>query len=244
MPAVVGGKAGGRQSARRRLGVAVAAAAAAPTAGEDPKQPPQQAPVHCIGASVYSLGHKSTDEDHGYGCIRRHGTPASDGTRTWFVEWERPGARQRAFKETSLEVALIPHSSRISPSGLQQPVLVVLGQHKGKRGTTVAQVRTSLRRDSGEAGSARSAAIARSAHAQPPMHAALLSHFPCHCLTPHHPCLPPPTFVCSVAGDTPARWRARRSGCTCPLTSCMPPSRRPRAATPARRTASCSERCQ
>ena len=99
--------------------------------------------MHCIGASVYSLCHKSSDEDRGYGCIQRRGDTALDGTPTWFVEWERPGARQRAFKETSLEVALIPHSSRVEPSGLQQPILVVLGPHKGKRGTTVAQVSTS-----------------------------------------------------------------------------------------------------
>lgn len=89
---------------------------------------------------MYSVGHTSIDEDRGYGCIKRRGDTALDGTPTWFVDWERPGARQRAFKETSLEVALIPHSSRVEPTGLQQPILVVLGQHKGKRGTTVVQV--------------------------------------------------------------------------------------------------------
>lgn len=88
---------------------------------------------YCVGASVYDRSHSGSNR--GYGTITEAVEPGK-----WRVHWSR-GSRACASSEPYLELALIRNSSRVPPTAMQQPILVVLGTHMGKAGTTLKRVR-------------------------------------------------------------------------------------------------------
>jgi hypothetical protein len=91
------------------------------------------------GASVYDASHHTPNR--GYGTIVGTADPAPDGSQKWVVEWEGgKGRRACGIQEAYLDLALIPHWQRKAPTGLNQPILVVLGTHKGKTGETKRKV--------------------------------------------------------------------------------------------------------
>ncbi|KAL4430891.1 hypothetical protein ABPG75_006147 [Micractinium tetrahymenae] len=92
------------------------------------------------GATVFDSGHDSHEQSRGFGIIERPADPAVDGTPRWFVcDWDhqRAGARSKPIKQTYLELPLVPRHKRVAPEALQQRVLVILGNSKGKEGKTV-----------------------------------------------------------------------------------------------------------
>lgn len=92
------------------------------------------------GASVYDASQHG--QRRGYGIIDRRAADADDGTRKWYVQWDSaaPGSRCTAISETYLRLSHIHHSSRVSPTGLQQPIVVMVGTYKGKAGVTEQKV--------------------------------------------------------------------------------------------------------
>lgn len=99
--------------------------------------PPHQQQFQ-VGASVYDLAHHGNCR--GFGYITQAADPAPDSTARWSVKWEN-GQRTTAIKEQYLALPLISHLHRTPPTALEQPVLVVLGSHRGKTGATVRTVR-------------------------------------------------------------------------------------------------------
>lgn len=82
------------------------------------------------GATVYYQGH---GEARGYGSIERAGETDLDGTPTWYVSWfDKPSQRLRAYKETNLDLALIPYGRRKAPEALGQRIVVTVGNQKGR----------------------------------------------------------------------------------------------------------------
>lgn len=135
-----------RASARRSLGTKFAATAATGDSSSDgsggsssSSSPPRQQ-QYKVGASVYDASHHGASSCRGYGRIVGGADIADDGTQRWKVEWEKEGSRIKPIKETYLELSLIDHRRRTPPSGLDQPILVVLGTHKGKTGVTKKKV--------------------------------------------------------------------------------------------------------
>jgi hypothetical protein len=100
---------------------------------------PRHQQQFAVGASVWDRAH---NECRGYGVIQKSANTAPGHTRKWYVAWERKweGQRCTAILETSLELSHIHHRDRMPPSALEQAVLVVLGRHKGKTGTTHQKV--------------------------------------------------------------------------------------------------------
>lgn len=92
------------------------------------------------GASVYDASQHG--QRRGYGVIDRKAADADDGTRRWYVLWDNaaPGSRCTAISETYLWLSHIHHSSRTSPTALQQPIVVMFGTYKGKTGITEQKV--------------------------------------------------------------------------------------------------------
>lgn len=86
-----------------------------------------------VGASVYDRSHSGSNR--GYGTITEAVEPGK-----WRVAYGR-GSRACASSEPYLELALIRDSARVPPTAMQQPILVVLGTHKGKTGATLKRVR-------------------------------------------------------------------------------------------------------
>lgn len=136
MPAgtsTAGAAAARRTSSRRR----VSFAATCPSHNGADDIPHQQ--QFEIGASVWDNTHHTC---RGYGVICAAGNPADDGTPKWYVEWDnkQEGQRCRAIQETSLQLSLIQHDKRKPPTALGQSIIVLVGTHKGKTGTTVRKV--------------------------------------------------------------------------------------------------------
>lgn len=92
------------------------------------------------GASVYDRSQHGNCR--GYGIIDRAAEPAPDGTQKWFVRWDgaAEGSRCTAISERYLELSHIHHRHRKEPTGLQQPILVMVGSSKGKTGVTEKKV--------------------------------------------------------------------------------------------------------
>ena len=56
-----------------------------------------------------------------------------------------PGGRRiTSIQQPYLDLSLIHHTQREAPCGLQQRIVVVVGRHKGKAGTTVKKVSAGL----------------------------------------------------------------------------------------------------
>ena len=56
-----------------------------------------------------------------------------------------PGGRRiTSIQQPYLDLSLIHHTQRAAPCGLQQRIVVVVGRHKGKAGTTVKKVSAGL----------------------------------------------------------------------------------------------------
>ncbi|KAL4436574.1 hypothetical protein ABPG75_003713 [Micractinium tetrahymenae] len=127
---------GGSQAtatARRRLLVSA-------RASSEPQDERQTEVDWGKGATVFDSGHDSHEQSRGFGIIERPADPAVDGTPRWFVcDWDhqRAGARSKPIKQTYLELPLVPRHKRVAPKALQQRVLVILGNSKGKEGKTV-----------------------------------------------------------------------------------------------------------
>ena len=103
----------------------------------DTSSPPRQQQFK-VGASVYDASHHGSCR--GYGTVVGMSDLADDGMQKWKVKWMKDGTRITAIKETYLELPLIHSCHRVAPSGLNQPILVVLGMHKGKTGVTKKKV--------------------------------------------------------------------------------------------------------
>ena len=89
-----------------------------------------------MGASVYDNTH---NQSRGFGEIQAATDPAADGTPRWRVLF--PGGRRiTSIQQPYLDLSLIHHTQREAPCGLQQRIVVVVGSHKGKAGTTVKKV--------------------------------------------------------------------------------------------------------
>ncbi|KAL4447704.1 hypothetical protein ABPG75_004954 [Micractinium tetrahymenae] len=133
-PAVAGARRPVRAStARRRLLVSA-------RASSEPQDERQTEVDWGKGATVFDSGHDSHEQSRGFGIIERPADPAVDGTPRWFVcDWDhqRAGARSKPIKQTYLELPLVPRHKRVAPKALQQRVLVILGNSKGKEGKTV-----------------------------------------------------------------------------------------------------------
>ncbi|KAL4451780.1 hypothetical protein ABPG75_007442 [Micractinium tetrahymenae] len=127
---------GGSQAtatARRRLLVSA-------RASSEPQDERQTEVDWGKGATVFDSGHDSHEQSRGFGIIERPADPAVDGTPRWFVcDWDhqRAGARSKPIKQTYLELPLVTRHKRVAPKALQQRVLVILGNSKGKEGKTV-----------------------------------------------------------------------------------------------------------
>ncbi|KAL4436846.1 hypothetical protein ABPG75_003985 [Micractinium tetrahymenae] len=127
---------GGSQAtatARRRLLVSA-------RASSEPQDERQTEVDWGKGATVFDSGHDSHEQSRGFGIIERPADPAVDGTPRWFVcDWDhqRAGARSKPIKQTYLELPLVPRHKRVAPKALQQRVLVILGNSKGKEEKTV-----------------------------------------------------------------------------------------------------------
>ncbi|KAL4452343.1 hypothetical protein ABPG75_008005 [Micractinium tetrahymenae] len=120
-------------TARRRLLVSA-------RASSEPQDERQTEVDWGKGATVFDSGHDSHEQSRGFGIIERPADPAVDGTPRWFVcDWDhqRAGARSKPIKQTYLELPLVPRHKRVAPKALQQRVLVILGNSKGKEGKTV-----------------------------------------------------------------------------------------------------------
>ncbi len=93
---------------------------------------------------MYHISHTLSSESRGYGTISRQApTVDLDGTHQFYVEeWERPrvGARNTSISASHLDLSLVHHKDRTPPTGLDQPILVVVGPHKAATGTTIAKV--------------------------------------------------------------------------------------------------------
>lgn len=131
-----------------------------------------------VGASVYDRSQAASKR--GYGTISEAGDPGR-----WRVAWQEAGLRSCVISEPYLELALVHHSQRVVPTAMKQAVVVVLGTHKGKAGTTIKRVRAGQR-----AWSARPAA---------------------HAIVPHEAArraLPLPPTCCRSASSGSASWMA------------------------------------
>ena len=96
--------------------------------------------IHEVGASVYDNTH---NQSRGFGEIQAATDPAADGTPRWRVLF--PGGRRiTSIQQPYLDLSLIHHTQRAAPCGLQQRIVVVVGRHKGKAGTTVKKVSAGL----------------------------------------------------------------------------------------------------
>lgn len=96
---------------------------------------------YVCGAWVYDMSHGGLHR--GYGKLREEGNPTKDGKSRWYVDWavgRRDDGRSCAIQERYLEVALISNDRRRTPTAIGQPVLVVLGTLKGRKGTIVGKV--------------------------------------------------------------------------------------------------------
>ena len=91
---------------------------------------------HAVGASVYDSTH---NQSRGYGEIQAAAPPAENGMPRWKVVFTG-GQRNTCIQQDYLDLSLIHHSHRQAPSGLQQRVAVMVGNHKGRKGTTVKKV--------------------------------------------------------------------------------------------------------
>ncbi|KAL4425972.1 hypothetical protein ABPG75_009988 [Micractinium tetrahymenae] len=124
-------------TARRRLLVSA-------RASSEPQDERQTEVDWGKGATVFDSGHDSHEQSRGFGIIERPADPAVDGTPRWFVcDWDhqRAGARSKPIKQTYLELPLVTRHKRVAPKALQQRVLVILGNSKGKEGKTVQKLR-------------------------------------------------------------------------------------------------------
>lgn len=93
---------------------------------------------------MFDSGHDSHEHCRGFGIIERPADPAADGTARWFVyNWDHPraGGRSKPIKQRYLDLPLVQRHKRVAPKALQQRVLVILGNSKGKEGKTVQKVR-------------------------------------------------------------------------------------------------------